>query len=362
MNPKPKLVEEQPAESDFIDDIAALLPAEQLPFGTATWRTCAACPPMTRCCGSPALWVSGLGNAANPSADRHRTATNCFDPKRQRQGHAVGPTRCRRTASATRRATDTVARNNCRRYQSSSDCRETQRESAPAVRGAGIPETAQALAVVSKQTRQVAGAFDQSSKQLTDSYRGAAGEARRALNDLRGSIEYATASAKQAAHDLTHTFLASTSGRCSFYALLLWPWDLHWDPVLPLDQFNPSRTGTNHCHGSIAAARSSARRDDSFFAQNATQGDIARASCAMKREQYPSHPAFSFASSARNRNCEEPVKGQARWCGSLRSPLTEPSQFLSNPPLWKRKKKTERSPVPHLSTQRRQNVSPIPAL
>jgi excisionase family DNA binding protein len=41
----------------------------------------------------------------------------------------------------------------------------------------------------------------------------------------------------------------------------------------------------------------------------------------------------------RNRNCEEPVKGQARWRGSLRSPLTEPSQFQPTPPLWKRKKK-----------------------
>ena len=40
----------------------------------------------------------------------------------------------------------------------------------------------------------------------------------------------------------------------------------------------------------------------------------------------------------RNRNCEEPVKGQARWRGSLRSPLTEPSQFQFTPPLWKRKK------------------------
>jgi hypothetical protein len=63
----------------------------------------------------------------------------------------------------------------------------------------------------------------------------------------------------------------------------------------------------------------------------------------------------------RNRNCEEPVKGQARWRGSLRSPLTEPSQFPSTPPLWKRKKKTETPPVPHLSTQWSQNVSPIPA-
>jgi ElaB/YqjD/DUF883 family membrane-anchored ribosome-binding protein len=71
----------------------------------------------------------------------------------------------------------------------------------------GIPETAQALAVVSKQTKQVAGEFDRSSKQLTDSYRGAASDARRALDEIRGSIEYATATAKRAANDLTHTFL-----------------------------------------------------------------------------------------------------------------------------------------------------------
>jgi hypothetical protein len=64
----------------------------------------------------------------------------------------------------------------------------------------------------------------------------------------------------------------------------------------------------------------------------------------------------------RNRNREGSVKGHARWRGSLRSPLTEPSQFQSTPPLWKRKKKTERSPVPQLSTQRSLHVSPIPAL
>jgi len=61
--------------------------------------------------------------------------------------------------------------------------------------------------VISKQTKQVAGEFDRSSKQLTDSYRGAASDARRALDEIRGSIEYATATAKRAAHDLTHTFL-----------------------------------------------------------------------------------------------------------------------------------------------------------
>jgi hypothetical protein len=60
----------------------------------------------------------------------------------------------------------------------------------------------------------------------------------------------------------------------------------------------------------------------------------------------------------RNRNCEEPIKGQARWCGFLRSPLTEPSQFQSDPPLWKRKKKMEMSQP---SSERSQHVSPIPA-
>jgi hypothetical protein len=60
----------------------------------------------------------------------------------------------------------------------------------------------------------------------------------------------------------------------------------------------------------------------------------------------------------RNRNCEEPVKGQARCRGSLRSPLTEPSQFRPNPQLWKRKKKIE---ISQPSSCRSQYVSPIPA-
>jgi hypothetical protein len=48
----------------------------------------------------------------------------------------------------------------------------------------------------------------------------------------------------------------------------------------------------------------------------------------------------------RNRNCEEPVKGQARWRGSLGSPLTEPSQFQSTPPLWKQKKNDRSNNTP----------------
>jgi len=53
-----------------------------------------------------------------------------------------------------------------------------------------------------------------------------------------------------------------------------------------------------------------------------------------------------------NQNCEEPVKGHARSRGSLRSPLTEPSQFQSTPPLWKRMKKIEISVIQRPSPQR----------
>jgi hypothetical protein len=54
--------------------------------------------------------------------------------------------------------------------------------------------------------------------------------------------------------------------------------------------------------------------------------------------------------SPRNRNYDGPVKGHARWRGSLRSPLTEPSQFQSTPPLWKRKKKIEISLIQRSSS------------
>ena len=69
----------------------------------------------------------------------------------------------------------------------------------------------------------------------------------------------------------------------------------------------------------------------------------------MKRtNNIPSIQRLLLLPPERNRNCEEPVKGQARWRGSLRSPLTEPSQFQPTPPLWKRKKEIEISVVSQL--------------
>ena len=135
MNPKPKLVEEQPAEADFIDDIAELLPAEQRPLwyrDMAHLRRLPADDEMLRI--ARAMGFLALVTRQTPAQiaiERQQIALILSDSVKAMQSARQDA----RTASATRRATGTVARNNCRGYQSSSYCRETQRESAPAVRG-----------------------------------------------------------------------------------------------------------------------------------------------------------------------------------------------------------------------------------
>jgi hypothetical protein len=208
VNSKPKLVEEQPAESDFIDDIAALLPTEQRPLWYRDMAHLRRLPPddemlrIARAMGFLALVTRQT--PAQIAIEREQIASILSDSIKAMQS-------ARQDAIALHRQLDerltqlpaTIAEG-ISPAAIAGKLSESLRQQFVA---SGIPETAKALAVVSKQTKQIAGEFDCSSKQLTDSYRGAAGEARRALNELGASIEYATASAKQAAHDLTHTFL-----------------------------------------------------------------------------------------------------------------------------------------------------------
>jgi hypothetical protein len=208
VNPQPTLVEEQPAESDFIDDIAALLPPEQRPLWYRDMAHLRRLPPddemlrIARAMGFLALVTRQT--PAQIAIEREQIATILGDSVKAIQA-------ARQVAVALHRQLEE------RLAQLPAEIAEGISPAAIAAKlseslrqqfvASGIPETAQALAVVSKQTKQVAGEFDRSSKQLTDSYRGAASDARRALDEMRGSIEYATATAKQAAHDLTHTFL-----------------------------------------------------------------------------------------------------------------------------------------------------------
>jgi len=208
VNPKPKLVEEHATDADFIDEIASLLPVEQRPHwfrDMAHLRRLPADDEMLRIARAMGfLAIVTRQTPAQIARERAELATllgqsvTAIQSVRQdvMSLHKELDARLTKLPSAVAEGINPEAM----ALRLAESLRQQFVQS-------GIPETAQALTTVAKQTKQVAGEFDLSSKQLTDSYRGAAGEARRALNELRGSIEYATASAKQAAHDLTHTFL-----------------------------------------------------------------------------------------------------------------------------------------------------------
>lgn len=71
----------------------------------------------------------------------------------------------------------------------------------------GIPETAEALAAVSRQVKQATGEFQRTTGQLTTSYRGAADDARRTIDQIRSSVADATESAKRSVADIKQRFL-----------------------------------------------------------------------------------------------------------------------------------------------------------
>lgn len=208
MNPKPKLVEEQPAEADFIDDIAELLPAEQRPLWYRDMAHLRRLPPddemlrIARAMGFLALVTRQT--PAQIATEREQIATILDHSVKAIQS-------ARQDVVALHRQLEN------RLAQLPAEISEGLSPAAIATKlseslrqqfvASGIPETAQALAVVAKQTKQIAGDFDRSSKQLTDSHRNAANDVRQALREIQASIQSATATAKQAANDLTHTFL-----------------------------------------------------------------------------------------------------------------------------------------------------------
>ena len=171
MNPQPKLVEEQPAEPDFIDDIARLLPAEQRPLwyrDMAHLRRLPADDEMLRI--ARAMGFLALVTRQTPAQiaiEREQLATILGDSIKAIRS-------ARRDAVALRQQLEE------RLAQLPAEIAEGISPAAIAAKlseslrqqfvQSGIPETARALAVVSKQTKQIAGEFDQSSRELTDSY------------------------------------------------------------------------------------------------------------------------------------------------------------------------------------------------
>lgn len=70
----------------------------------------------------------------------------------------------------------------------------------------GIPQTADALTTVSRQTRQAATEFEQAARERTASQQVLITDARQALDQVQSAIRGAAETAKECAQDLTQTF------------------------------------------------------------------------------------------------------------------------------------------------------------
>jgi hypothetical protein len=69
-----------------------------------------------------------------------------------------------------------------------------------------IPETAEALSVVSTQMKKVGAEFTATAANLGHAYRGAAEDARKAVNSMRTEVSAAATAAERAANELSLTF------------------------------------------------------------------------------------------------------------------------------------------------------------
>jgi hypothetical protein len=208
VNPKPKLVEDKATDADFIDEIASLLPAEQRPHwfrDMAHLRRLPADDEMLRIARAMGfLAIVTRQTPAQIARERAELATLLGQSVTAIQSVRQGIMSLHKELDARLTKLPSAVAEGINPEAMAGRLGETLRQQFVQ---SGIPETAQALTTVAKQTKQVAAEFDLSSKQLTDSYRGAAKDARIALDQISGSIEQATATAKRAANDLTRTFL-----------------------------------------------------------------------------------------------------------------------------------------------------------
>ena len=172
MNPKPKLVEEQPAEADFIDDIAALLPAEQRSLwyrDMAHLRRLPADDEMLRI--ARAMGFLALVTRQTPAQiaiEREQIAAILGDSVKAMQSARQDTVALHQQLDERLAQLPAEIAEGISPVAIAAKLSESLRQQFVA---SGIPATAQALAVVSKQTMKVAGEFDLSSKQLADSYR-----------------------------------------------------------------------------------------------------------------------------------------------------------------------------------------------
>ncbi len=208
MTAKPQLVEEQSGENDFIDEIARLLPAEQRPLwyrDMAHLRRLPADDEILRIARAMGfLAIVTRQTPAQITTEREKLATILDQSIKAIQSArqdmiALHKRLEERLAQLPAQVAEGINAEAIAATLSES-LRQRFRES-------GIAETSQSLTLVAKEAKQVAAEFDRSSKQLAISYRVAAEDARKSLDDMRLTIQTATTTAKRCASELTQTFL-----------------------------------------------------------------------------------------------------------------------------------------------------------
>jgi hypothetical protein len=204
---KPALVETQNGECDFIDEIAELLPAEQRPHWYRDMAHLRRLPPddemlrIARAMGFLAI----VTRQAPIQIASERSQLTAILHQSVKAIHSVRQD----MIALHKRLDDRLSRLPAEVSEGinpqtisavlSESLRQRFTES-------GLPETAKSLILVSQQSKQVAADFDRSSRYLANTYRVAAEDARKSLEDMRLTIQTATSSAKQSANELTHTF------------------------------------------------------------------------------------------------------------------------------------------------------------
>lgn len=205
---KHQLVVEQTGERDFIDEIAELLPAEQRPLWYRDMAHMRRLPPddevlrIARAMGF--LAIVTRQTPAEIASERDRLSAildqsvKAVQSARQEMValHKRLEERLTRLPAEVSKGIDpqsiAAVLGESLRQRFSESC---------------LAETAESLTLVAKQTKQVAADFDRSSKQLANSYRVAAEDARKSMEDMRLSIQDAASAGKRCASELTQTFL-----------------------------------------------------------------------------------------------------------------------------------------------------------
>jgi hypothetical protein len=205
---KPTLVEKQNGESDFVDEIAELLPAEQRPLWYRDMAHLRRLPPddeMLRIARAMGFLAIVTRQAPAQIASERSQLTTILDQsvkaiRSVRQDVIALHKRLEdRLTHLPEEVSDGINPQAIAAVLSES-LRQRFTET-------GLPETAKSLILVAQQSKQVAADFDRSSKYLANAYRVAAEDARKSLEDMRLTIQTATSSAKHSANELTHTFL-----------------------------------------------------------------------------------------------------------------------------------------------------------